>query len=65
MFKTRVAQVASNVWLVIVVNVLSVAVMIIDLLVQQPFIPTDKLPYLVFAIGVINIIIKALSVWLV
>jgi len=64
MFRTRVVQVASNVWLVIVVNVLGVAVMIIDLLVQQPFIPVDKLPYLVFAIGVINIIIKALSTWL-
>ena len=43
---------------VVWVNVISALLMVFDLLVKQPFIPTSYLPYIAFAVGVLNVILR-------
>lgn len=42
----------------LILNILAFVVLIVDLLMQQPFIPPAWLPYLTAAIAVLNLVIR-------
>lgn len=39
-------------------NLITAVIMILDLLVQQPFIPPSYLPIIAFVVGVLNVILR-------
>lgn len=39
-------------------NIITAIIMVLDLLVQQPFIPPNLLPFIAFAVGVLNIVLR-------
>jgi len=59
--RARAQQVANKDITVIVINVLLMLAAVGDLLMQQPILPKEYLPYVALAIGIINIVVKYLS----
>ena len=39
-------------------NIITALVMVLDLLMKQPFIPPEYLPFVTFAVGVLNVILR-------
>lgn len=39
-------------------NLITALVMVLDLMQQQPFIPPQYLPWILFAVGVLNVVLR-------
>jgi hypothetical protein len=43
------------------VNVMVIVVAVLDLLSKQPFVPPQYVPFVLFAVGVVNIVLRAIT----